>query len=295
MRGFTLIAAIVVVAVALAGCDRYARESIAGSYPLRTEVYSVDGEVIFDALLTQPEFKDVADRVAPLTVLTQTLRPDGTVEKYYYWYQDGNVAHTEPTDPDFTVSTSLDLALSVLNAGHDGFRVFACALKVNMVTFEATNPVYAASFNGAKGRIVGSTTDCSPADGQKVHFRDLEGTLVDGSTHGLPRHVARMAQGSLINADDLLSYNMWRAPMAWHRAYCYDVETISDSDILVTDWCRGSGTTTSSSDLATCTAAVHEAYPEDDATDGWDAGLRAAEKARKAAELAACTIVFGGV
>lgn len=298
MRSLPLSIVAVFIVAALAGCFEYDYR-----YDLRSRVSYEDGEAILKGLLQEPRFKDVADRVAPFVIRVDLHDADADTTQFNYSYRGGIVSRAGPANPDFVLSTSYDVALAILNAD-DGFRVFACAMRADAVVFEAASKLRAASFNGAKGRLTESATDCAPKVGDKVTFRGREGALLNVSqiqnastgnlslAKHLPPHVANMfagEKGDVWDAD-LLVFNEWRAPTGWlawrSTYYCLDIQ---DPEL-----CKGARTSVPSTVLAECKEKVEAAYAEDPPEGGWDAGLAAARATNKAGEEALCELFFGG-
>ena len=290
MLTFPRIGLVLLVAVALAGCSSGIQ--ILSDGKLVSRYTAEDGRQIFQLLLSEPSFKEVADKVAPVTVRaeitvreyrkewtdwgTLRIKAENRIETFDYEYAEGNVTTVTRDDPDFTLRTTQSIALDVLNAD-DGFRVFACALKDKAATLEATNPIHAASFNAAKGRIVGTTTDCRAKVGDAVTWKGERGVLFSLDEDLL----ARMGNES----GDYLVFDKYRAPIAWlpaSRDYCKN-----------RDDCTGAGYSAKSRDIGACADEVNKAYAKADPV-GWDAGLHVSKAAKKAAELTACKLVLGG-
>jgi len=293
MLSFPRIAAVLLLAVALAGCEVNTNMQTFSQGHLISAYTAEDGRQIFELLLSEPSFKEVADKVAPLTLraeitIQRTVSDDlgiggktiHRVQTFDYDYADGKVTIVQADAPDFTLRTTESLTLNVLNA-NDGLRVFTCALRDNAATIESTNAAYAASFNAAKKRIVASATDCEAKVGDQVTWKGLHGVLfVPPSPHEEGLFSARMGGED----GDYLTFDKYRAPVGWRPA-AHNLCAAAD--------CTGAGYSARSSDIAACALEVEKAYAEDPGESDWEAGLKVAPALKKAAELTACKLVQG--
>lgn len=261
----------------------------AGDTTLRSSFAAADGKRVFDALLANADIKAAADRVAPFH-LRIALGDGGSFD---YDYANGALSDASAASPDYTLTTTRDIALGVLNAD-EGFHILACALNENAATITASNVAYAAALNAAKGRIAGTVSDCHVYDGASVRFRGASGTIQDGSESKLPRYVARMGDSGA----DFLAFNTWGAPTAWIPAASTHLCNPPAADNsrfgmwFTSDPCRNIG------------SALHARLDDSDCRlqtispgigFGWDAGRRAAQAVSDAAERGACGFLYKGV
>ena len=258
--------------------------STAATPALASTFTAQDGKHVFETLVSNAQIRAAADRVAPFQ-LRIALQDGGNFD---YRYESGAVSNASGGSPDFTLTTTRDIALSVINA-EDGFHVLACALNENAATLSASNPVYGASLNAAKSRIVSGANRCHISDGREIGFKGLSGTIVDGTPQGLPRYLARMGFNS---SADFLAFNTWGAPTAWLPAAT--VHLCQTNSIFAISPCDEPGFSSPSNDVMRCDSAIQSAYPPTIAR-GWDQGKVAADRVSSAAEHAACNFLSGGV
>lgn len=292
------------VALLLAGCHYYDDD-----YPdyawgsLKSYYYSSDGEHLLTAILSQPDIKAVADEVAPVTIRAEITRevvnwsasegkwvPGGLkTDQFTYRYQGGVVKtlsapNSSALPADFTLKTTKSITLDVLNAD-DGLRVFTCAMNDHAATLDATNPLHAASFNAAKGRLLEAATDCTAKAGDAVTHKSKSGVLIEipGDAAAKTRLAARMGNSSY---SEYLVFDKYRAPIQWLPASTKFCEGRAE--------CNAAGYSARAESMSACAAEVEKAYSKDAAVDPWKKGLEVSKTLKKSAELAACKLAFGG-
>lgn len=298
-----LIVATLLIAITLSGCI----EAWTSEGRIKSSYSAEDGRRLFELLLTDPTFKDLADRVEPVTVHVVITAPqykfvwpetdhgglsfaapklkrvEDKHDRFTYLYADGTVSTISGGDPDFTLQTTSSVALGVLNAD-DGFRVFACAVKDNAATFDASNALYAASFNAAKGRLLESTTDCRSKVGDAATWKGKSGVLfVAPWTKDKPNPLLIARMGG--EDGDYVGFDKYRAPVSWYNAsknYCDGID------------CSGAGRSQGSGAMKACAKAVEDGYAKLPEESEWQTGVKVSKSVQRSAELTACKLVTGG-